>query len=201
MLKNISCRIISSSCNSFNVFSKRWGLSNIIIVLSKLFKKEIFFFLPFFCGRNPKKKNESEGNPETLRAVVTAEAPGIGTISIFSSIHALINLYPGSLIVGVPASEINAILLPSFNRLIILGVFSFFQFSFDLTTLAAILAVIGYSLNDTVVVYDRVRENLRKFKKIWENLRRFVFHVFIFELYFSSYRDWIVLVSLWPCRF
>ena len=42
-----------------------------------------------------------------------------------------------------------------------LGVFSFFGISFDLTVLAAILAVIGYSLNDTIVVFDRVRENMR----------------------------------------
>ncbi|MEH6564120.1 MAG: protein translocase subunit SecF [Halopseudomonas sp.] len=42
-----------------------------------------------------------------------------------------------------------------------LGVFSFFGISFDLTVLAALLAVIGYSLNDTIVVFDRVRENMR----------------------------------------
>ena len=43
----------------------------------------------------------------------------------------------------------------------VLGVFAFFGLSFDLTVLAALLAVIGYSLNDTIVVFDRVRENLR----------------------------------------
>ena len=41
------------------------------------------------------------------------------------------------------------------------GVFSFFQIPFDLTVLAAVLAVIGYSLNDTIVVFDRIRENFR----------------------------------------
>ncbi|MEO1888472.1 MAG: protein translocase subunit SecF [Cycloclasticus sp.] len=49
--------------------------------------------------------------------------------------------------------------------IITLGVFSVFQFEFDLTVLAAILAVIGYSLNDTIVVFDRVRENFRKLRK------------------------------------
>jgi len=48
--------------------------------------------------------------------------------------------------------------------IITLGVFSVFQFEFDLTVLAAILAVIGYSLNDTIVVFDRVRENFRKLR-------------------------------------
>jgi preprotein translocase subunit SecF len=46
--------------------------------------------------------------------------------------------------------------------IIVLGFFSFFKIGFDLTVLAAVLAVIGYSLNDTIVVSDRIRENFRK---------------------------------------
>ena len=49
--------------------------------------------------------------------------------------------------------------------IITLGVFSLIQVEFDLTVLAAILAVIGYSLNDTIVVFDRIRENFRKMRK------------------------------------
>lgn len=49
--------------------------------------------------------------------------------------------------------------------LITIGIFSIFQIEFDLTVLAAVLAVIGYSLNDTIVVYDRIRENFRKMRK------------------------------------
>ena len=45
------------------------------------------------------------------------------------------------------------------------GVFSIFQIEFDLPVLAAVLAVIGYSLNDTIVIFDRVRENFRKVRK------------------------------------
>ena len=48
---------------------------------------------------------------------------------------------------------------------ITLGIFSVLQLNFDLSVLAAILAVIGYSLNDTIVVFDRVRENFRKIRK------------------------------------
>lgn len=51
------------------------------------------------------------------------------------------------------------------DGVIILGVFSLFGFEFDLATLASILAVLGYSLNDTIVVFDRVRENFRKVRK------------------------------------
>jgi len=48
---------------------------------------------------------------------------------------------------------------------ITLGFFALFQLEFDLTVLAAVLAVIGYSLNDTIVVFDRIRENFRKIRK------------------------------------
>ncbi|OPX56277.1 protein translocase subunit secF [Oceanospirillum multiglobuliferum] len=48
--------------------------------------------------------------------------------------------------------------------IIMLGMFSIFQLDFDLTVLAAVLAVIGYSLNDTIVVFDRVRENFRRLR-------------------------------------
>jgi preprotein translocase subunit SecF len=49
--------------------------------------------------------------------------------------------------------------------MVTLGVFSVLQVEFDLTVLAALLAVIGYSLNDTIVVFDRIRENFRKMRK------------------------------------
>lgn len=51
------------------------------------------------------------------------------------------------------------------DPIIILGIFALFKINFDLTALAALLAVIGYSLNDTVVIYDRIRENFRKMRK------------------------------------
>jgi preprotein translocase SecF subunit len=47
-----------------------------------------------------------------------------------------------------------------------LGVFSIFQLDFDLTTVAAVLTIAGYSVNDSIVVYDRVRELLRKYKRM-----------------------------------
>ncbi|WP_339410431.1 protein translocase subunit SecF [Pseudomonas sp. EA_35y_Pfl2_R5] len=49
--------------------------------------------------------------------------------------------------------------------IVTLGILSFFQITFDLTVLAALLAIIGYSLNDTIVVFDRVRENFRVLRK------------------------------------
>jgi preprotein translocase subunit SecF len=52
------------------------------------------------------------------------------------------------------------------DPILILGIFAFFHIEFNLITLAAVLTIIGYSLNDTIVVYDRVRENFRKIRKI-----------------------------------
>ena len=57
---------------------------------------------------------------------------------------------------------LGALLALVHDIVIVLGFFSFFSLDFDLSVLAAILAVIGYSLNDTIVVSDRVRENFRK---------------------------------------
>lgn len=51
------------------------------------------------------------------------------------------------------------------DPILILGIFAYYQIEFDLATLAGILAAIGYSLNDTIVVFDRVRENFRKVRK------------------------------------
>ncbi|WP_127476148.1 protein translocase subunit SecF [Sulfurivermis fontis] len=60
---------------------------------------------------------------------------------------------------------VGAIIALIHDPVLILGLFALFQWNFDLTVLAAILAVIGYSLNDTIVVYDRIRENFRKLRK------------------------------------
>jgi preprotein translocase subunit SecF len=51
------------------------------------------------------------------------------------------------------------------DAVIVLGAFSVFDLTFDLTVLAAVLAVIGYSLNDTIVIFDRVRENFRLMRR------------------------------------
>jgi preprotein translocase subunit SecF len=59
---------------------------------------------------------------------------------------------------------IGAILALVHDAVTTLGLFSLLELEFNLTTVAAILTIIGYSTNDTVVIYDRVRENLRKYK-------------------------------------
>jgi preprotein translocase subunit SecF len=61
--------------------------------------------------------------------------------------------------------SVGAVVALAHDVIIVLGVFSIFKLDFDLTVLAAILAVIGYSLNDTIVVADRIRENFRMLRK------------------------------------
>lgn len=60
---------------------------------------------------------------------------------------------------------IAAIIANMHDVIIILGFFAFFQWEFNLTVLAAVLAVLGYSVNESVVVFDRVRENFRRMRK------------------------------------
>lgn len=60
---------------------------------------------------------------------------------------------------------VGAIVSLIHDVIVAVGIISFFQITFDLTVLAAVLAIIGYSLNDTIVVFDRVRENFRVLRK------------------------------------
>lgn len=60
--------------------------------------------------------------------------------------------------------SVGAVVALIHDVIITIGAFAVFQWDFDLNVLAAILAVIGYSLNDTIVVFDRVRENFRRFR-------------------------------------
>ncbi|TPQ52034.1 protein translocase subunit SecF, partial [Prosthecomicrobium hirschii] len=61
---------------------------------------------------------------------------------------------------------IGAVLTTAHDIVLTMGVIIIFQLQFDLQSLAAVLTIVGYSLNDTVVVYDRIRESLRKYKKM-----------------------------------
>ena len=61
--------------------------------------------------------------------------------------------------------SLGAVIALIHDVLLTLGIFSLLQLEFNLSIIAAILTIVGYSMNDTVVVYDRVRENLRKYRK------------------------------------
>ena len=62
--------------------------------------------------------------------------------------------------------SLGAVIALIHDIILTIGLFSFLQLEFGLPIIAALLTIVGYSMNDTVVVYDRVRENLRKYKKM-----------------------------------
>jgi preprotein translocase SecF subunit len=61
---------------------------------------------------------------------------------------------------------VGAVLSLLHDSIMIIGFFAITRFEFGLTAIAAILTIVGYSINDTVVIYDRIRENMRRFKKM-----------------------------------
>src|SRR5699024_4055234 len=61
--------------------------------------------------------------------------------------------------------SVGAVVSLLHDVVIVTGLFSLFQWKFDLTVLAALLAILGYSVNDTIVIFDRQRENYRRLRK------------------------------------
>ena len=91
---------------------------------------------------------------ELITAAVIAVSLAIGAVLIYIWLR-----FEWQFAVGAVAALVHDVVLT-------IGVFSELQIQFDLAIIAALLTIVGYSLNDTVVVFDRVRENLRKYKKI-----------------------------------
>ena len=100
---------------------------------------------------------------EVVGPAVSAELRTTGLIAVLCSIIAII-LYVWFRFEWQFA--VGAVVALTHDVLITVGVFALFQLEFDLSTVAALLTILGYSVNDTVVVADRIRENLRKFKRM-----------------------------------
>jgi preprotein translocase subunit SecF len=93
--------------------------------------------------------------------------------------------------------SLGAVIATFHDVIVTLGVFSVFGLEFDLTVLAAILALIGYSLNDTIVVYDRIRENFRNLRKTsTEEIMNIAINVTLSRTIMTSFTVFLVLVSL-----
>ena len=100
---------------------------------------------------------------EVVGPAVSSELRITGMIAVFAGILAIVTYvwfrFEWQFALG-------AVVALTHDVLVTVGIFSLFQFEFDLSTVAALLTILGYSVNDTVVVSDRIRENLRKFKKM-----------------------------------
>ena len=100
---------------------------------------------------------------EVVGPAVSSELRMTGTIAVLASILAII-VYVWFRFEWQFA--LGTVVALAHDVLVTVGVFSLFQLEFDLSIVAALLTILGYSVNDTVVVSDRIRENLRKFKKM-----------------------------------
>lgn len=93
--------------------------------------------------------------------------------------------------------SVGAIIATLHDVIVTLGLFSVLGLEFDLTVLAAVLALIGYSLNDTIVVYDRIRENFRALRnKSTEDIMNISINVTLSRTIMTSVTVLLVLVSL-----
>lgn len=93
--------------------------------------------------------------------------------------------------------SVGAIIATFHDVIVTLGVFSIFGLEFDLTVLAAILTLIGYSLNDTIVVYDRIRENFHNLRKTpTEDIMNIAINVTLSRTIMTSVTVALVLVSV-----
>ena len=100
---------------------------------------------------------------EVVGPTVSGELAQAGLIAVISALLAIMVYiwirFEWQFSVGAVVATLHDVVLT-------VGIFSVLQLEFNLSTIAAILTIVGYSLNDTVVVYDRIRENLRKYKKM-----------------------------------
>ncbi len=130
------------------------------------------------------QEGEESVTAETLAAVQTA-LQGVDPSLKFTSVDSVGPKVSGELIqtaiIAVAAAmaailfyiwlrfewqfSVGAVAALFHDVILTIGVFSLLQIRFDLATIAALLTIVGYSINDTVVIFDRLRENLRKYKK------------------------------------
>ncbi|MDX2156763.1 MAG: protein translocase subunit SecF [Hyphomicrobiaceae bacterium] len=116
-----------------------------------------------------KKVTDALGSGFELRRVevvgpaVSAELRWTGTLAVLAAIGAII-LYVWFRFEWQFA--LGTVIALTHDVLLTVGLFVLFQFEFDLSIVAALLTILGYSVNDTVVVSDRIRENLRKYKRM-----------------------------------
>lgn len=144
--------------------------------------------------------NKNTSTPASLRRVEFV-GPQVGDDLAEDGFLALLYSTIGILIYVAWRFEwkfsLGAVIATFHDVIVTLGVFSVFGLEFDLTVLAAILALIGYSLNDTIVVYDRIRENFRSLRKIsTAEIMNNAINVTLSRTIMTSFTVILVLVSL-----
>ena len=109
-------------------------------------------------------------NPDATMRRIEFVGPQVGDELAVDGIKALAFVIGGIMIYLALRFEwkfaVAAIIANLHDVVIILGFFAFFQWEFSLAVLAAVLAVLGYSVNESVVIFDRIRENFRRYRKM-----------------------------------
>jgi preprotein translocase subunit SecF len=115
-------------------------------------------------------KKLQESHPAVKLQRVEYVGPQVGEELLYGGIKALLFVVVGIVIYLSVRFEwkfaVAGIIANLHDVIIILGFFAFFQWEFSLSVLAAVLAVLGYSVNESVVIFDRIRENFRRFRKL-----------------------------------
>jgi preprotein translocase subunit SecF len=110
------------------------------------------------------------GDPAITLRRVEFVGPQVGEELVSNGLKALAMVVAGIMIYLAIRFEwkfaVAAIIANLHDIIIILGFFAFFQWEFSLAVLAAVLAVLGYSVNESVVIFDRIRENFRRYRKM-----------------------------------
>jgi preprotein translocase subunit SecF len=126
-----------------------------------------------------------EVSGELVQAAITAVLAAIGAVLFYIWLR-----FEWQFSVGAIAALVHDIIIT-------IGIFSLLQIKFDLAIIAALLTIVGYSLNDTVVVFDRVRENLRKYKKtLLKDLLNMSINETLSRTVMTSLTTLIALISL-----
>ncbi|WP_375280994.1 protein translocase subunit SecD [Pseudooctadecabacter sp.] len=123
---------------------------------------------------------------ELIQAAILAVVLAIGAVLIYIWLR-----FEWQFALGAVAALVHDVVLT-------IGIFSELQIRFDLAIIAALLTIVGYSLNDTVVVFDRVRENLRKYKaKDLKEVLNLSINETLSRTFMTSFTTLLALISLY----
>jgi preprotein translocase subunit SecF len=138
--------------------------------------REVLIRLPVQKGVTTAQQSETvlnalkADNPNVTLRRTEFVGPQVGDELVKDGLMALAFVVGGIMIYLAIRFEwkfaVSAIIANLHDVIIILGFFAFFQWEFSLAVLAAVLAVLGYSVNESVVIFDRIRENFRRYRKM-----------------------------------
>jgi preprotein translocase subunit SecF len=167
-LETIRSSVASLGYGEVNV--QNFGSSKDVMIRLPLIKNSDGTMMSSTDQSNSVVSKLQETNPQVKLQRVEYVGPQVGEELLYGGIKALLFVVIGIVIYLSIRFEwkfaVAGIVANLHDVVIILGFFAFFQWEFSLSVLAAVLAVLGYSVNESVVIFDRIRENFRKFRKL-----------------------------------